>query len=103
MKSSHSVTIDTVAAAETPLASKAEGSRASSKTHASMGARGAAALAVLLALSAGADAHDNFKHRECKKVGNTEMQGSDDGPNVRRSPSLCLGMVLAPASTLLHR
>ena len=53
-----------------------------------MGARGAAALAVLLALSAGADAHDNFKHRECKKVGNTEMQGSSDGPNVRRSPSL---------------
>jgi len=61
-----------------------------------MGARGAAALAVLLALSAGADAHDNFKHRECKKVGNTEMQGSADGPNVRSesSPSLCLGMVL---------
>jgi hypothetical protein len=55
-----------------------------------MGARGAAALAVLLALSAGADAHDNFKHRECKKVGNTEMQGSADGPNVRSesSPSL---------------
>lgn len=69
-----------------------------------MGARGAAALAVLLALSAGADAHDTFKHRECKKVGNTEMQGSADGPNVRSESSpLSLSRNGSPASILLHR
>jgi hypothetical protein len=43
----------------------------------------AGALALALVLVNGAGASDDFQHRACKKVGNTDREGSGKGANVR--------------------
>ena len=43
----------------------------------------AGVLALTLVLVNGAGASDDFQHRACKKVGNTDREGSGKGANVR--------------------
>ena len=80
-----------------------KGRSASPYTVAFVRCKGMRLFALLLAVGVGVvSGSDGYKHRSCRKVGHTNMEGSEDGANVRTTRSTTRSTTAARASQREH-